>query len=295
MKVNIIIKYNIMMNIFYTIDDIINNAIKINGENPIWMNNKRKDSIPISNKYYITLFDQSINKEINEFFNYLSDDTRTLNYPFKKENDIDYTFMIEPEQMYNIDILQSTLLEISNNLDDFFEIVKISTGDVIFILDINCIIDFLVITKNKSQPNHLIDVILWKLNENKITNILLLDSNNIIKNKSNMFYVQLERCLKNYDLTKYNLDKKITVYRNFNDTVIENIYWNIFYSEEKVEYCDKIKSPIDETYFNIIKIKDKKYLTYELSLSDCINKNLVNLEKDPGIIIEPLDRFILIM
>lgn len=276
-----------MFRVFNKIDNLFNNIIITNNEDPIYQN-KTNEKIPISNKYFLTIFNDE-KDDIKSFFDYINDNTRTLKYPFKKNKNIDYSFMVEQEQFYQIDLEKSNLNEISNNLDTFFQIVEESDGEIVFVLDLNYLIDNFVKSKNVA-PNHLVDFILWKL-KNKVTYILVLDSNMIVKKYNNLLFAQLETCFKNYDLTKYNLDKNILVYKNVDDEVYKNIYWNLLYPETKItEHIQKIKSPYEQSEFNIVKINNKECFLSKINLLNIIEKNLLNLHNDPGIIIEPIDR-----
>ena len=114
--------YNKMFRVFNNIDNIFNNIVIINNEDPIYPT-KTNEAIPISNKYFLTIFNYK-NDDIKSFFDYINDNTRILEYPFKKNKNINYSFMVECEQFYQIDLENSNLKEISNNLDNFFQIVN---------------------------------------------------------------------------------------------------------------------------------------------------------------------------
>lgn len=276
-----------MFRVFNKIDNLFNNIIITNNEDPIYPT-KTNESIPISNKYFLTILNNK-NTDIKNFFDYINDNTRTLEYPFKKNKNINYSFMVEWEQFYQIDLDNSNLNEISVNLNNFFQIVKESEGEIVLVLDINYLIDIYVNSKN-IYSNHLIDFILWKL-KNKLTYILILDSNITIKKYNNMLFAQLETCFVNYDLSKYNLDHNLLVYKDVNEDIYKNVYWNLLYPEIKItEQIQKIKSPYGDSEFDIVKINNKECFLTKINLSDVINKNLLNLNNDPGIIIEPTDR-----
>ena len=314
-----------MFRVFNNIDNLFNNLIITNNEDPIFTS-KTNESIPISNKYFLTILDNK-NDDIKSFFDYIVDDTRTLEYPLKKNKNIDYSFMVELEQFYQIDLDNSNLKEISCNLNSFFQIVEESEGEIVFVLDINYLIENFINSK-KISPNHLIDFILWKL-KNKVTYILLLDSNNTVKKYNNMLFAQLETCFINFDLSKYNLNKHLLVYKNVNEEVYENVYWNLLYPEMKItKNKEKIKLPYKKskleseseleselesefesnteseskleseleselesnTEFSIVEINNKECFLHKITLSDIINKNLLNLNNNPGIIIDPTDR-----
>ena len=279
-----------MFRVFNNIDNLFNNLVITNNEDPIFTS-KTNESIPISNKYFLTILDNK-NDDIKSFFDYINDDTRALQYPFKKNKNIDYSFMVEFEQFYEIDLENSNLKEISDNLDIFFQIVEQSGGEIFFVLDINYLIQNFI-NSTKISPNHFIDFILWKL-KSKVTYISILDSNNTVTKYNNMLFAQLETCFINYDLSKYNLDKHLLVYKNVNEEVYENVYWNLLYPEIKItKNKEKIKSPYEEkeeSEFSIVEINNKECFLAKITLSDIIYKNLLNLDYNPGIIIQPIDR-----
>lgn len=278
-------------------EELFNTIIKINSENPIMIDfnceyNTKSNingKIPISNKYFLSVLSNEI-EEVNKFFSYITDDTRS-EYPFNKESGIDYSISIDMEQILNMDILNSSIKEISYNVEEFLKISNESNGNIFFIIDIKFIVEFELMTRQKSQPNHLIEMMLWKL-KNKIDGIILIDPNNFIGNNSNMLYLQLESCLKNHNYSKSDkLDNYILVYRDINDSVIETVYWDILFPEIKIsKFIEKIKSPYDNTHFDIVQINNKDCFLYKIKLLNCIDKNLLNLENDPGIIIQPIDR-----
>ena len=302
-----------MVSIFNNTSDLINSMIQINLSGIKIIKNKSK-KLPISCKYYLTMMDFINDKEIGKFNEYMNDDTRTMQYPFVKDELIDYSMMLEIEQFHNIDLTGNyTINNISRDIDEFIEIVNKSTGKIVLVIDICYLLNFIIEKKTKSLPNHLIDMIIYKLsNLSKITNaniskvseILILDRENIIENKSNLFYLQLEKCLIKTDLD-LNLDsntkhsKYFIVYKNIDESIINNVYWNVLDPNTKItENIGKIKSPYvleseteTNSYFNIVKIGDLQYFLKKINILDCIEKNLFDLDNNPGIIIDPIDRF----
>jgi len=270
-------------------DELFNKLLKINQENPYYLNNK-KDSIPISNKYYLSILDDN-NILIKNFFDYINDNERIKQYPFQKDLSIDYSFILEEEQFYRINLKESNLNELSNNLDQFYKIILDSNAEVSFIIDIEYLLNFIMESKLNLIPNHLLDFLLWKLEKYKINNLLILDEKNICKNNLNMLYYQLEACLKNFNNSKYNLDKTISVYRKIEDSVIETVYWNMFYPEFKItKYIKKIISPISDDEFDLVQINNKESFYLKLKILDIIDKNLFELHLNHGIVIDPSER-----
>ena len=288
-----------MVSIYNNIDDLINSMVKINSF-LIKTNDCKLKKLPISCKYFLTIFDLIDDIEINKFISYITDETRTIEYPFFRDNNIDYSMMLEIEQFYNVDLSgDETIKNISSNIDYFIDVVNQSNGKIIFVLDICFLLNFMVKMKNISKANHLIDMIIYKLsNLSKITNsnilnvseILILDRQNIIKNPENLFYIQLKYFLiKN--ITTQN-ERYIHVYKDTEETIIKNVYWNVLDPYIKIsEYISKIKSPFDDnSYFSLVKINDKQYFVKKINVIDCIDKNLFDLDNNPGIIIDPIDR-----
>jgi len=280
-----------MVVIFNSVQDLTNSMIKINSSWIKEISNSKLNKFPISCCYYLTLFDISNDNEINDLFTYINDETRIIEYPFIKDNQTNYSLMLEPEQFYNINLNNNTnIKDISTNIDKFINIVNESDGKIIFVLDISYLINFMIELKKKSIPNHLIDMILYKLtNSTKISEIYILDKQSIIKNTSNLFFIQLEMCM-NKTITELD-EKKIVVYKDVNESLIENVYWYVLEPEMKItEFIGKVQSPYDNTYYNLMKIGEKKYFVRQINISECVDKNLYTLNNNPGIIIHPVDR-----
>lgn len=281
---------NKMVVIFNSMEELSNSMIKINSSWVKHVTNSKLNKFPISCSYFLTLLDNTNDDEVEGLFTYINDETRTIEYPFIKNNDIDYSLMLEQEQFYNIE-LNTNIKNISNNIDNFVNIVNESEGKIIFVLDINHLINFMVELEKKLIPNHIIDMILFKLSklgESKISEIFILDKLTTINNDSNLLYTQLDMIMGK--ILNFN-NKKIIVCKKIDESLIENVYWNILESENvNIEHIGKIKSPYDETYFDLTKIDDKKYFVKQIYISECIDKNLYNLNVKPGIIIHPMDR-----
>lgn len=282
-----------MVSVFDNVSDLINSMVQINSS---WIKktNEKLKKLPISCKYYLTMFDMKNDTEIIDFFSYINDDTRTIEYPFAKNEKIDYSMMLEFEQFYNIDLNENqTIKGIGKNIDEFKNIVDESKGKIALIIDIEYLINFMAKMKSESKPNHLIDMILFKLSN--ISEVFILDRSNIISNHSNLFYLQLEKCMckKNNLEQRNNLESKnIVVFKSVNETLETNVYWNILEPGKITEWIGKIKSPFEpESYFNLVRINNEEYFVKKISIKECLDKNLFLLDKNPGIIIDPIDRF----
>ena len=71
--------------------------------------------------------------------------------------------------------MKSNIKTISDDLTFINKIKKESNGEIIFFFDICYLINFLTICRNKSIPNHLIDMLLQELTKINPSNIIILD------------------------------------------------------------------------------------------------------------------------
>jgi hypothetical protein len=281
-----------MVKVFNKVEDLVNSMIKINSS-WIKITDEKLKKLPISCKYFLTVMDMK-NDKITEFFEYLSDETRMIEYPFVKENDIDYSMMLEMEQFYNLDLNnKDTIKDISNNIDEFLQIVSESNGKIVFVLDIDHLINFLVKTKNQSIPNHLLDMILFKLSthdNSPISEILILDKNNTVKNNNNLLFIQLKMLMKENILEMEKDNKDLIIYKNINDGLTDNTYWNVLTPKIKItEHICQVQSPINGEYFNLMKINNDECFVKKISASECVKNNLFDANNNE-IIIDPIDR-----
>ena len=79
-----------MVKIFDSVEKLSNSMVKINSSNIKEVSNSKLNKFPISCCYFLTLLDILNDTEISNFFTYINDDTRTIEYPFVKNNNIDY-------------------------------------------------------------------------------------------------------------------------------------------------------------------------------------------------------------
>lgn len=280
-----------MVRVFNKTSDLINSMIQVNSS-WIKITDDGLKKLPISCKYFLTIFDVINDSEIINFFSYINDDTRTIEFPFAKNNQIDYSMMLEVEQFHNIDLnTNQTIKEIGKNIDEFKSIVNESNGKIVLVIDIEYLINFIVKMKTESKPNHLMDLILFKLSN--ISEIFILDRSNIIQDHSNLFYLQLEKCM--CRKPSNNLEhKNIVIFKSIDEPIETNVYWNVLEPGKITEWIGKIKSPYDSdlnSYFNLVKIDNKEYFVKKVSIYECLEKNLFELYKNPGIIIDPIERF----
>lgn len=292
-----------MVQIFDKTNILIDYLLKVNSNYVKEISNARLDKFPISYCYYLTLLDISTNTNIMRLFEYINDDTRMVPYPFIKNNQIDYSLMLEPEQFYNIELNETNNIKnILSNIDKFIDIVKESNGKIIFVIDIEYLINFMEKMEKKSIPNYLIDLIMFKLSQlSNILNVCILDEHSIITNDKNLLYLQLSKCANNLhidcDYKNLLINKKIMVYidiNEFENEKINKVYWNVIKTDTQItEHISKIKSPFDDSYFNLMIVEGKTCFVKKISVIECIDKNIFNLDKNPGITINPLLRLMI--
>ena len=66
-----------MVSVFNNIGNLINSMIKINSS-WIKISDEKLNKLPISCKYFLTIFDLQNDIELNDFFSYVTDETRTI-------------------------------------------------------------------------------------------------------------------------------------------------------------------------------------------------------------------------
>lgn len=283
----------IKMDIFASSTDLFNQIIYTNSQNIIYANISGI-SVPLSNKYYMTLYDIESNNDFKKFFDFIKDDSRTIDFPFEKNNDnLTNHYYPEIEQFMHLDLNEHPI-KFSNKIEKLKNCVEESNADTILIIEIEYLINFLLMMSNATDiQNNIYEMLIFQLNQIKPSNIYIVDSKKIV-NCNNLLYVQLELCMKNYncDLIKtfYNLDKNIDIIKNISD-VQTNIYW-ILLNTDNYEKIDEILSPINNNTIDVIKIDTQHYFKYTLSLFEIIDKNLyqMNHQNDNGFLIEPFDR-----
>lgn len=282
-----------MATFFDSYDKLFNYIIKINSENPFI---SQFYNFPISNKYYITILDET-DKRTNKIFKYIENTSREVKYPFEIEDDVPYEFALEEEQFYKINLFQTNIKELDANFNEFIELINDSNSKVILIIDINYVINFLKYFEKNKIPNHFIDYIVFKLKKYPVENICIIDNKNIMIEKNNMFIKFIESTSINFNSIqksisfKQLLNKKIIVIKPKSETVIENIYWKILDINSTFEKIEEIQSPIiDYDTFDIIKIDNIEYFSIEITLNDIFYNNIFELDGTPNIVLHPLEK-----
>ena len=137
-------------------------------------------------------------------------------------------------QICNIDLLKSSLQQISENITTILKIVDESGGKIALVLDIGFLFDLIKIFKESEHENHLYDFLLHKL-KNKIDKLSILDSKSIltIGTKYSSVLDELNIYLyKNKSPSKKIIDnRKVTIYKNH-----DSLYWNILNLNQKIEH-----------------------------------------------------------
>lgn len=276
--ITIINDYNQLFNLLY----------EINSKNLIYTN---RYNIPISNKYWITLIDKD-NGQFGDFFKYIFDDKREIEPNFTPLTNTDMNLKWDKEQFYFIELYKSNISILENELDEVNEIINDSNASSILLIDINYLINFLIDCKEKQIPVQIYDYLLFKLKKFNLDQIIIFDEDNKYS-KTNLLYKQID-CLLNKTKKFIQIlsedSEEIYVYKNLDDNEL-NIYWKISNPDDLI-----IKKKIVETNFNSnIKfyygnINHVESFISKIRISEIINKNIFELENDPGIIIDPIDK-----
>ncbi len=287
-------------------DELFNLVMKINSKGTI---NMTEYNIPVSNKYFVSVMNNS-DPVVNNFFEYIKDNSRSVDPPFKIDKETDTFVSLDYEQFYIVDLENTNVISLSDELDQLKNVVNESVGELILILDINYLINFIKMHKNYGNEIHISDLLIFKLKKNNISNIIVLseqesepEHNPILT--TNLFYEQLKiNLIKNYE-EKCNIDtlitfgKKILVGKKISDSEFDvELYWEILNKDAVKQIRDEtinmiqIKSPITNMNFYFTKIDDQEYYVAEPKIIDFIKSNIFELELKPGIVVTPLDQII---
>jgi hypothetical protein len=193
-----------------------------------------------------------------------------------------------------INLGEKNIKQLDNEITQLINVINESNTELTLIIDIKYLINFLNNFKKVNQQIHLFDLILHKLYNCPINNILIYDENNLYQS-NNLLYTQIEVVLlKNND---FDLEKKLTFYKKISDPEY-NIYWNILTNSDLnsnyvIEYDKELKtestnSPNEK--FLIGKINLQEVYICDTTIKNIIYKNIFNLDLDPGITIDPFDK-----
>jgi hypothetical protein len=283
------------MTVFFdSYDKLFNHIIKFNSEEPIITDTYL---IPISNKYYITLLDNT-QKPIKKFFNYVKDESRVGTYPFVKEDNIDYEFALEKEQFYKIKLFKTNIRKLDDDLNEFIKTINESNAKVNLIIDIDYFINFHTYFQKNNIPNHFLDFLIFKLKRYSFVEHIFIINHNSLISRDCLLIRYLESITSYFNLIessesfKQLLEKKIIVKKPKGESVIESIYWSLLDKNIVYEKINEIQSPIyNYDSFDIIKIDEEEYFAIEIQVSDIFYINLFEITDDnPGIVLNPLEK-----
>lgn len=258
--------YNIQKNMFRDI-------IQMNNSNLVYSN---EYNIQVSNKYYIMMLNENI-LETTEILNYLLNENRNINNPF---NDVRNVAGFDLDQIYKINITEENMKEISNNITNTIKCVNESNAELIFVLDINYLINLIKCFDKKNMEIHLYDFILYKLT-NKVDKLYILDMENIlfINSKPTLMYYELENQLikKNVNIENKNLNIAfanifITIYKSY-----DSIYWKNLQIDQTIKYLDD--NTTDTENYNYGEIDDNECLITNTNILELFNSNIFNESK----------------
>ncbi len=182
---------------------------------------------------------------------------------------------------------EKSLRELDNEIAQLVDVITESNTQLTIIIDINYLINFINKFKQNSQQIHIFDWLLYKLNNCPIANIMIYDESHTYK-ANNLLYKQIETVL----IKKSILDceSKLTLIKNIDDQE-DNIYWKIINElNTEIEYIKKIESSNDTESYYFGKILNKEFYICKTIISNIIGKNIFELNDNPGIVIEPIDK-----
>ena len=238
--------------------------IEINNKNIIY---SEEFNIPISNKYYIFLFDNSDDLFIN-LSKYIIDEEIDSKYDFSELN---CSLTFDQEQILSINILNNDITKTEIELNNLFLCAEESDAEIILSFDINFIKNYSYLIDSQDGETHLLDYLFYKL-YNKLSNIIIFDEISFLSCDS-LFYFELSKCLFDTTIFKQTLNKinliksdKIIVYKK-----PDNIYWNFF------DYNNNYDINFNDQ--NISYEKFTELLNNNNFINTIINNNLVIVTK----------------
>jgi len=266
---------------------IFNILFNINSKELIYDNY----NIPISNKYYITIVDAA-EGTFGNFFSYIFDESRETEINFIPEENIDLNLKWDLEQFYFI-LLDNNkyLINLEDEFNEIKSIINNSNAETILIIDINYIMNFLLDSKVKNNPVHIFDFLLFQLKKFNLDKIIIFDEENKYS-KNNLLYKQIKLCL---DIKSINLpveEYELRVYNYFKDSDENyNLLWKIANSDDKIIMKKNVNPNFENCLqFNYGLVNDIEAFICKVKISDIITKNIFELEINPGIVLDPLDK-----
>ena len=279
---------NPTFNIINDTNTLFNNLYQINSKDLLFLNNY---NLPMSNKYYITLVDIE-NKPFSDFLNYIFDETREQEPPFILDPNTDTKLKWDKEQYYFIELDKKNFFEIENDLVIVHSEISDSNGSTILLIDIDYLINHLIECAKSNIPTHIYDFLLFQLKKFNFESIIILDSTNKY-NKSNLLYEQIKLNFNVINISefKFNLNS-IQVYNKIDSNQL-NIFWNIINPadiviEKKIVQLESDLDSVNTYWFGYV--NNAESFISKVKILDIINKNIFELNKNSGIILDPLDK-----
>ncbi len=245
--------------------------------------------IPISNKYYVMLFDNKKEK-MNNFLNYIFDVTREKEINFTLDEKINTKIEWEKEQFYFIEPEKTNIFQLDKDFLELKDVIEESNAQLCVIIDIDYVISFIDENKKLGNQTHLYDYLIEKIsNFKKISTVILFNEKNIDEN--NILFEQIK--------TKFMLDyvspfaeNKIVVYKSIDDQEL-NLYWNILQNDDVSIKIKNISNELEENVkqheFYLGIVNNKECFVAEVLIKNIIENNIFTLEKNPGIVIDTID------
>ncbi len=287
-----------MFSIFNNPDKLFNYLSETNNKDLLYLN---EYNIPISNKYFITLVNLQ-DEPFESFFSYIFDETREVTCPFVlEENNKSVTGLKwDPEQFYSIVLGEKNLKQIENDIEQVYSDVQESNANVYLILDINYLINFLIIGEKAKVPVHIFDFLLLKLKKFNFDSIIIYDENNNY-DESNLLYEQIKTNFK--IINKFESEiftREIQVYKKIDSNDLD-IYWNMTNFNDVIDIKQQVKTPNyndnddddnieSQNSFSFGLVNGSESFISKIKILDIIEKNIFELESNPGIILDPLDK-----
>jgi len=285
-----------MFSIFNNPDKLFNYLSETNNKDLLYLN---EYNIPISNKYFITLVNLQ-DEPFESFFSYIFDETREVTCPFVlEENNKSVTGLKwDPEQFYSIVLGEKNLKQIENDIEQVYSDVQESNANAYLILDINYLINFLIIGEKAKVPVHIFDFLLLKLKKFNFDSIIIYDENNNY-DESNLLYEQIKTNFK--IINKFESEmftREIQVYKKIDSNDLD-IYWNMTNFNDVIDIKQQVKTPNNnddddniesQNSFSFGLVNGSESFISKIKILDIIEKNIFELESNPGIILDPLDK-----
>ncbi len=287
-----------MFSIFNNPDKLFNYLSETNNKDLLYLN---EYNIPISNKYFITLVNLQ-DEPFESFFSYIFDETREVTCPFVlEENNKSVTGLKwDQEQFYSIVLGEKNLKQIENDIEQVYSDVQESNANAYLILDINYLINFLIIGEKAKVPVHIFDFLLLKLKKFNFDSIIIYDENNNY-DESNLLYEQIKTNFK--IINKFESEmfiREIQVYKKIDSNDLD-IYWNMTNFNDVIDIKQQVKTPNDndnddddniesQNSFSFGLVNGSESFISKIKILDIIEKNIFELESNPGIILDPLDK-----